>query len=421
MKVLLIGSGGREHAIAWKLAQSPHLTHLWIAPGNAGTSSAGENIAISADDLDSLTTFAKRERVDLVVIGPEAPLAAGLADRLREAGIRAFGPTQAAARLESSKVFAKDFMQRHGIPTARFRSFSDYNEADKYLRGLDYPVVIKASGLAAGKGVLIPQTPEEARRCLRQVMMERVFGDAGNACVIEERLEGEEVSLLAFCDGTIAQPMPPAQDHKRVFNGDQGPNTGGMGAYAPAPVCPPAKVEEFTRTILQPTLDGMRAEGTPYSGVLYAGLMLTSSGVRVIEYNCRFGDPETQVILPLLESDLLEVLTACADGKLAGLALRWRNGAAACVVLSSGGYPGSYETGKEISGWGTAQKDEVIFHAGTKNGADGRILTAGGRVLCVTGLGDDIPTALRRAYTALAPIRFEGMHYRKDIGRRAIS
>jgi phosphoribosylamine---glycine ligase len=420
MRVLLIGSGGREHAIAWKLAQSPRLTYLWIAPGNAGTAAVGENVPTYAEDLDGLTKFARRECIDLVVIGPEAPLADGLADRMREAGLRVFGPSQAAARLESSKVFSKDFMARHGIPTARYRSFTDYSEADAYLRNLDYPVVIKASGLAAGKGVLIPQTAEEAHQNLRLVMLERAFGDAGNACVIEERLEGEEVSLMAFCDSTTARPMPPAQDHKRVFDGDQGPNTGGMGAYAPAPICPPAKVEEFTRTILQPVLDGMRNEGAPYCGVLYAGLMLTAAGPRVLEFNCRFGDPETQVVLPLLESDVLDILMACAEDQLSGLALRWKSGAAASVVLASGGYPGQYETGKEIAGLDQSAPNSIVFHAGTKIGPDGKILTAGGRVLCVTGTGTDIPSALRNAYSASAAIHFEGLHFRKDIGRRAI-
>jgi phosphoribosylamine---glycine ligase len=421
MKVLLIGSGGREHAIAWKLAQSPRLSHLWIAPGNAGTAAVGENLSIEAGDLDGLARFAQKNRVELAVIGPEAPLAAGLADLFRAAGILVFGPSQAAARLESSKVFSKDFMARHQIPTARFRTFTDYSEADAYLRSLDYPVVIKASGLAAGKGVLIPQTPEEARQGVRQVMLERAFGDAGNACVIEEQLVGEEVSLMAFCDPATARPMPPAQDHKRVFDADQGPNTGGMGAYAPAPICPPAMVEEFTRSILQPVLDGMRSEGSPFSGILYAGLMLTQAGPRVLEFNCRFGDPETQVVLPLLETDLLDVLLACAQGTLARQEVRWSNGAAASVVLASGGYPGHYETGKEIAGLEQAQQQAIIFHAGTKHAAGGEVLTAGGRVLCVTGVGLDIAEALGKAYAAIPFIRFDGMQFRKDIGHRAVS
>jgi len=419
MRVLLIGSGGREHAIAWKLAQSTRLSHLWIAPGNAGTSRLGQNIPIAADDLDALLAFAVNEQADLAVIGPEAPLAAGLADRMRAAGVRAFGPSQAAARLESSKTFSKEFMLRHGIPTARFQSFSDIKAADAFLTSVDYPVVIKASGLAAGKGVLIPATIEQAHNGLRQVMVEKAFGDAGNSCIIEERLEGEEVSLLAFCDATTARAMPPAQDHKRVFDGDQGPNTGGMGAYAPAPICSPAKSEEYTRSILDTVLDGMRAEGAPFSGILYAGLMLTASGVRVLEFNCRFGDPETQVILPLLESDLLAILLACAEGKLADADVRWRNGAAACVVLAAGGYPGSYPSGKEIRGLEDTAENSVVFHSGTKLNADGKILTAGGRVVCVTGWGADIPSALRYAYSGLKPISFDGMHYRKDIGWRA--
>jgi phosphoribosylamine--glycine ligase len=425
MKVLLVGSGGREHALAWKLAQSPRLDSLLVAPGNAGTARLKSprariaNVAIRTEDKAGLVQFATREKIDLAVVGPEAPLADGLADDLRAAGIPAFGPSQAAAQIEASKPFAKAFMARHGIPTARFAVFQSLDPALAHLRAAEYPVVIKASGLTAGKGVIVPRDAEEAEAALRRMMEAREFGAAGDEVVIEERLEGPEVSLFAFTDGTTTRITLPAQDHKRVFDGDRGPNTGGMGAYAPVPVCPPAIVEEVRRTILQPAIDGLRAEGRPFAGILYGGLMLTAAGPMVIEFNCRFGDPEAQVILPLLDSDLLPIALACATGALAGEDVRWKAGAAACVAIASGGYPGKYATGLPISGLEENRPNSFVFHAGTRE-QDGCVVTAGGRVLCVTGWGGDIPQAIQSAYAAVEPIRFEGMHFRKDIGHRAL-
>jgi phosphoribosylamine--glycine ligase len=419
MKVLIIGSGGREHALAWKVAQSSKLTGLYIAPGNPGTAAHGENIPVSVEDHTALVQICKDKQIDLVVVGPEAPLAAGVGDDLRAAGFKVFGPSKAAAEIEASKVFSKAFMLRHGIPTARYEAFTEFDAALAYLRSLKYPVVIKASGLAAGKGVIVPENAAEAESALRQVMLEHEFGAAGDEVVIEERLSGPEVSLIAFCDGNMARAMLPAQDHKRIFDGDHGPNTGGMGAYAPVPVCPPQMVAELTASILQPAVDGLRAEGRPFIGVLYAGLMLTTDGPRVIEFNCRFGDPETQVILPLLASDILEIFEACTDGHLAAADLRWREGAAACVVLASGGYPGQYTTGRTINGLDVTAQNAFIFHAGTKL-VDGKVSTGGGRVLCVSGWGSDISHALHAAYAAIKPISFEGMQYRKDIGRHAL-
>ena len=426
MRVLLVGSGGREHALGWKLAQSPLIRGLYIAPGNAGTARLRAdgveiaNLAIDAGDKNALVAAALERRVDLVVIGPEAPLAAGLADDMRAQGLTVFGPSQAAAEIESSKVFAKQFMQRRGIPSAKFSAFRDFNQALSYVRDLERPVVIKASGLAAGKGVILPDNPAQAEAALRQIMVEKEFGSAGNEVVLEERLKGPEISLFGFTDGVTLKSTLPAQDHKRIFDGDRGPNTGGMGAYAPVPVCAPAMAEKISRSILQPAIDGLREEGRPFVGVLYGGLMLTKDGPKVIEFNCRFGDPETQVILPLLESDLLEILMACATGHLADTDIRWSKGAAACVVISSQGYPGKYPTGRPISGLEAALPDSFIFHAGTKE-QDGQIVTSGGRVLCATGWGENIGQALKSAYTAIGPIRFEGMHYRKDIGRRAVT
>jgi phosphoribosylamine--glycine ligase len=417
MKVLIIGSGGREHAIAWKVARSPRLSQLYIAPGNPGTAALGENIALKVEDHDSIVAVCREKAIDLVVIGPEAPLAAGLGDDLRAVGLKVFGPSKAAAEIEASKAFSKAFMMRHNIPTARYEAFTNFDAALAYLRLLDYPVVIKASGLAAGKGVIVPEAAAEAESALRQVMLDHEFGAAGDEVVIEERLSGPEVSLIAFADGNMARAMVPAQDHKRVFDGDRGPNTGGMGAYAPVPVCPPEMVAELTRTILQPAVDGLRADGRPFVGVLYAGLMLTADGPRVIEFNCRFGDPETQVILPLLDSDILDIFEACADGRLADMDIRWKDGAAACVVLASGGYPGKYPTGLEIKELNEPTGNAFVFHAGTKL-AEGKVVTSGGRVLCVSGWGTNIQQALDAAYAEVGQISFDEMHYRKDIGHR---
>jgi phosphoribosylamine--glycine ligase len=422
MKLLLIGSGGREHALAWKLAQSPILTRLWIAPGNAGTAALdprATNAAIDVDDTAGLMALAREQQIDLAVIGPEAPLAAGLADSLRGAGLAVYGPDQRAAEIESSKAFSKAFMVRHGIPTARYAAFTAYDDALRHLLTVDYPVVIKASGLAAGKGVILPTCADEAEAALRDIMLDHAFGAAGDEVVIEERLEGPEVSLLAFCDGTRVRVMPPAQDHKRVFDDDQGPNTGGMGAYAPAPVATPELIETCTQDVLQRAVDGLRAEGRRFIGTLYAGLMLTADGPKVLEYNARFGDPETQAIVPLLESDLLPVLHACATGRLDSVDVRWRAGAAACVVMASAGYPGPHPKGRPIVGLDTATPHTAIFHAGTAF-ANGQVVTAGGRVLAVSGWGTDIRAALDRAYATVGGITFEGAHYRKDIGWRAL-
>jgi phosphoribosylamine--glycine ligase len=426
MRVLLVGSGGREHALGWKMAQSPLLKALYIAPGNAGTARLRAdgaeiaNLPVDIKNKDALVSLGLERKIDLAVIGPEGPLAAGLADAFRAKGIPAFGPSQAAAQIESSKVFSKEFMARHGIPTAKFTVFREYEKALAYIHNLERPVVIKASGLAAGKGVLLPGNPMQAEKALHQIMVEKVFGAAGDEVVLEERLTGPEVSLFGFTDGTTMKSTVPAQDHKRALDSDRGPNTGGMGAYAPVPICAPAMAEKIMHDILQPAIDGLREEGRPFVGVLYGGLMLTKNGPKVIEFNCRFGDPEVQVILPLLESDLLEILMACATGRLAEADVRFGKGAAACVVIASGGYPGKYEVGKPIDGLEQASPDSYVFHAGTAE-QDGRVVTAGGRVLCVTGWGADIAQALTSAYTAIGPIRFEGMHYRKDIGRRAVA
>lgn len=423
MDILLVGSGGREHALAWKLNASPRLRQLWVAPGNAGTARLGPrvtNVAIGSEEVNALVAFALEQRVELVVVGPEAPLAAGLGDALRAAGIAVFGPDQAAAEIESSKAFSKDFMARHGIPTARYGIFKSHDEALKYMLGIDYPVVIKASGLAAGKGVIVPDCADDAEAALRQIMLDREFGSAGDEVIIEERLTGPEISVLAFSDGKTVRVMPPAQDHKRVGEGDTGLNTGGMGAYAPAPIATSAFLEDVTRNVLQRAVDGLREEGRRFVGVLYAGLMLTPDGPRVLEFNARFGDPETQVILPLLDTDLIDVLEACALGRLSEIDLVWKPGAAACVVLASEGYPGSYPKGRPIMGLDKVLSDAFVFHAGTAE-RDGAVVTAGGRALAVSGWGLDIAAALANTYTAVSGVSFQGMHFRTDIGWRALN
>ncbi|HEX7974743.1 MAG TPA: phosphoribosylamine--glycine ligase [Anaerolineales bacterium] len=419
MKVLLVGSGGREHAIAWKLAQSPRLKKLWVAPGNPGIEGLGQNVPVAATDVPGLVAFARQNQVDLVVIGPEAALAAGLADALRADGIAVFGPTQAAARIETSKSFAKQFMQRHAIPTARFEVFTTLDLAVDHLLNVDYPVVIKASGLAAGKGVLIPASREAAIQALKEILLEHRFGEAGDEVVIEERLEGEEVSLLAFSDGYTLALMPPAQDHKRLLEGDQGPNTGGMGAYAPAPVCPPPLQQELLHQVLQPAIDGLRAESLPFVGVLYAGLILTAAGPRVLEFNARFGDPETQAILPLLESDLLEVFSACSRGQLDFTPVHWKEGAAVCVVMASAGYPEIPARPAPITGLERVPAGCQVFHAGTSL-KDGTLLATGGRVLGVTATAAELGQAVQAAYRAARLIQFEGAQMRGDIAARAL-
>ncbi|NWU05250.1 PUR2 protein, partial [Cephalopterus ornatus] len=424
-RVLVIGSGGREHALAWKLAQSPHVKHVFVAPGNAGTADNGKisNSAVPVSDHAALAQFCRDQDIRLVVVGPEVPLAAGVVDDLTAAGIRCFGPTAKAAQLESSKSFSKAFFDRHGIPTARWKAFTDPKAACSFINSADFPaLVVKASGLAAGKGVIVASTKAEACKAVTEIMQDKSFGSAGETVVVEELLEGEEISCLCFTDGVTVAPMPPAQDHKRLMDGDKGPNTGGMGAYCPAPQISKDVLQQIRDTVLQKTVDGMRKEGVPYLGVLYAGLMLTKDGPKVLEFNCRFGDPECQVILPLLKSDLYEVVQAVVDKRLSSSLPVWlEDTAAVTVVMASQGYPGAYPKGLEITGLAEAQRQGLeVFHAGTAL-RDGRVVTSGGRVLTVTALGGDLPSALLRANSGAASIRFQGAIYRKDIGARAIA
>jgi phosphoribosylamine--glycine ligase len=420
MKVLVIGGGGREHALVWKLAQSPEVQKIYCAPGNAGIATLAECVDIAATDIRHLLQFAKKRRIDLTVVGPEAPLVQGIVDEFQAKGLRIFGPTAAAAMLEGSKAFAKEFARRYGIPTASFAIFTDPQEAGRYVERHPLPLVVKADGLAAGKGAIVCETLEQARVALDAMMVQRAFGAAGEVVVIEEFLRGEEASLLVLTDGDTYRCLAPAQDHKRIFDGDQGPNTGGMGAYAPAPVVDAHQLRLIEDQLVRPTIEGMQEEGHPYRGVLYLGLMLTAQGPRLVEYNCRFGDPETQAVLPLLESDLLELMNATIDGQLAKMRLATRSGAAVCVVLASAGYPGAYEKGKPISGLDHDFPDNVlIFHAGTRR-SNGQIVTDGGRVLGVTAVSDSIPRAIHEAYAAVKQITFDGAYYRKDIGARAL-
>ncbi len=415
MRTLVIGSGGREHALAWKLTVSPKVDEVFVAPGNGGTELLAQNVNISADDIPALVAFARDQAIGLTVVGPEVPLVAGIVDAFQQAGLRAFGPTMAAARLEGSKAFAKEFMVRESIPTPTAEIFDDYKTAQAALARHPAPLVVKASGPAAGKGVILCETREEAQLALRQIMVERAFGPAGDRVLLEEQLEGDEISLLAFTDGVTVIPMVPARDYKRALDGDQGLNTGGMGGYAPSPNITSALIKRVLDQILIPAVAGMRRRGTPYAGVLYAGLMLTEAGPQVLEFNARFGDPETQILLPLLQTDLMDIMMACIEGKLADLAIRWRPGYNVGVVLASGGYPGDYETGKTINGLEEAEEHaHVLFHAGTRR-EDERTITAGGRVLTVTARGSTLEEARARAYAAVGQIRFSGMHYRTDI------
>lgn len=421
MKVLLIGSGGREHAIAWKLAQSRELDKLYIAPGNAGTARCGENVPIKETDIDKLLNFAKQNKVGLVVVGPEDPLAAGVVDVFESAGIKAFGPSKEAAQLEADKAFAKQLMRCSAISTAEGRIFDRFSDAKAYIASRDEPVVIKAAGLAKGKGVFVCDDPADGILTAEKIMCDRIFGSAGDKIVVEDKLLGEETSILAFVDGRSIYVMESSQDHKPIGDGDTGPNTGGMGAYSPAPVVTEELMDRITREILVPVVDGMNRNGTPYKGVLYAGLMITSGGPRVLEFNVRFGDPETQPILIRLKSDLLEVLLAVCEGTLETVSLEWDSRPAVCVVMASGGYPDDYEKGKKITGLEEAEQMEnvVVFHAGTKC-QDGEIVTNGGRVLGVTALGQTIAEAKERAYAAVEKIKFDGAYYRRDIADKAI-
>lgn len=417
MKLLLIGSGGREHALAWKLCQSPHVEQLFVAPGNAGTAEFATNLPIADHNIAALCQFAQQQAIDLTVVGPELPLSLGIVDTFQAAGLTIFGPSQAAAQLESSKAFAKAFMQQHNIPTAAYETFTDYEMACDYLDAHPGPVVVKASGLAAGKGVIVCGSTAEAMTALQQIMLHHEFGAAGDEVVIEERLTGREVSLLAFCDGNQAVPLLPARDHKRIFDRDQGPNTGGMGAFAPVPDVDGAWVRQVTEQVLQTAVSGMAAQGTPYVGVLYAGFMLTPTGPKVLEFNGRFGDPETQVLLPLLDGDLVEIMLACIEGKLQPEMVRHKPGACATVVMAAPGYPGNYPKGLPITGVAEAAllENVAVFQAGTKL-ENGRLLTNGGRVLAVSGWGDRLETAVAAAYRGVATIHFEGAHHRTDIG-----
>ena len=427
MRVLVVGSGGREHALAWKIAQSDRVSEILVAPGNGGTVwegresprlTAARRVATRGEGVEDLVALALDRLVQLVVVGPEVPLAEGLANACVQSGLRVFGPVKAAAALEGSKAFAKRFMEAHGIPTGEALISDDFEQALAEVRRRGAPVVVKADGLAAGKGVAVCGTVAEAEMALRRSMLEGRFGEAGRVVLVEERLEGVEASVLAFTDGRTVLPMPPAQDYKRAQDGDRGPNTGGMGSYAPAASLTSAQVEEIRRSVLQPTVDGTRKAGTPYVGVLYAGLMLTDQGPRVLEFNCRFGDPETQAILPLLESDLVGIMEACVEGRLHELELSWRDGGCVCVILASDGYPRSYPKGRPISGLQEAEelRNVVVFHAGTTL-EDGKLITSGGRVLGVTAWDKSVETARERAYRVAEMIHFPGKQYRRDIAQ----
>ncbi len=410
--ILVIGSGAREHAIAWKLMQSPRVARVSVAPGNGGTPN---NVPISVTDIDGLLAWAQENQPDLIVVGPEVPLSLGIVDRFQAAGLRIFGPTQAAAQIESSKRFAKQFMRRHNIPTAPFEVFDDYRKAMGYLMtNGDRTLAIKADGLAAGKGVYVTDCAHDAEQAVRALMADKVLGEAGTRIVIEEGLQGDELSLLAFSDGNTDAPMLLARDHKRALDDDRGPNTGGMGAFS-------MPLDRTYHTVTKRAIDGLREEGMPFVGVLFAGLMITRDAKYVLEYNARFGDPETQVILPLLKTDLLDVFEACIEGRLDEIELTWTGGTAATVVMASGGYPGTYETGKPIMGLEDVPDNVIVFHAGTQRDENGNhLLTTGGRVLSVTGIGPDLHTALDRAYAGVEAIHFDGVHYRTDIGAKAL-
>jgi phosphoribosylamine--glycine ligase len=417
MKILVVGSGGREHAILWKLKQSPRVTNLYCAPGNGGISEISECVPINAMDIDRIVAFAQKEAIDMVVVAPDDPLASGMVDALENAGIRALGPRKNAAIIEASKVFSKDLMKKYNIPSAAYESFSDSKSAKEYIKTAKLPLVVKADGLALGKGVLICNTTEEALEAVSSIMDDKRFGAAGQRIVVEEYMRGPEVSVLAFTDGKTIIPMVSSQDHKRAFDNDQGLNTGGMGAFSPSRVYTKELQEECMKTIFVPTISAMNIEGRQFKGILYFGLMLTSEGPKVLEYNARFGDPETQVVLPRLENDLVEVFDAIIDEKLGTIDLSWKENCAVCVVMASGGYPESYIKGYEITGIESIKNldDTIVFHAGTKK-ENGKFYTNGGRVLGVTSVADDIDKAREKAYKAVSTISFKDAHFRKDIG-----
>jgi phosphoribosylamine--glycine ligase len=424
MNILIIGGGGREHALAWKAAQSPRVTRVYVAPGNAGTAREPRcaNVAIAADDVDGLLRFARENNVELTIVGPEAPLVLGVVDRFQDAGLRIFGPVQKGAQLEGSKAFAKDFLARHRIPTAAYGNFTDVAAAEAFIRAHGAPIVVKADGLAAGKGVIIAQSVDEACATARDMLAGNAFGEAGHRVVVEEFLDGEEASFIVMADGEHVLALASSQDHKRAGDGDTGPNTGGMGAYSPAPVVTPDMHERVMREVIRPTIRGMRAEGVPYTGFLYAGLMIGRDGVpKVLEFNCRFGDPETQPVMLRLKSDLIALIEAALDGELDTLEAEWDARAAVGVVMAAAGYPGDYPKGDVIEGLPEADgPDTKVFHAGTAL-KDGKVVTSGGRVLCVTALGETVAAAQRHAYAVLDRIRWNGAQYRHDIGWRAIA
>lgn len=421
MKILVVGGGGREHALAWKLAEDSTHPDVFCAPGNAGTAALGTNLDIVASDVDKLLAWAKANKPALTVVGPEAPLCDGIVDRFAAAGLKVFGPCKAAARLEGSKVFAKEIMIAAGVPTAKFARFSSAAEAKAYIRKEGAPIVVKADGLAAGKGVTVAATVEQAEAAVDEALVQKAFGDAGATVVVEECLQGEEASILALIDGRNIVMLASAQDHKRVFDGDEGPNTGGMGAYSPAPVVKENLWPVIREQVFERTLRELNQRGIDYRGVLYAGLMMTKAGPKVLEFNCRFGDPETQAILPRWDGDLFPALEACADGRLDENMVRWKSEPCVCIVMAAGGYPGNYKKGDVIEGLAEAAalKNAVVFHAGTKR-TGGNVVTAGGRVLGVTARGCDLRAAVNQAYAAAAKIRFAGAHYRKDIAARAL-
>ena len=421
MKVLVVGGGGREHALVWKIAQSPRVKKVYCAPGNAGIAQLAECLSISAEDVKSLVARAEKERIDLTVVGPEAPLTLGIVEAFKEKGMRIFGPIQKAAEIEGSKAFTKELMKKYGIPTGDSETFTDHGAAVKYVKGKGMPLVVKADGLAAGKGVIICRKMEEALSALDLIMGRKAFGAAGAKVLVEEFLEGEEASFLAFTDGEAVLPLPTSQDHKAISDNDQGPNTGGMGAYSPAPVVNEKVHRDAMEKVMIPTVRGMAREGRKYQGVLYAGLMIKDEKVKVLEFNARLGDPEAQPLLMRLKGDLVPILEATIDGKLAGRKMDLEERSSVCVVMASGGYPGSYEKGKIISGLEDAAKvrDAFVFHAGTAI-KEGKVVTSGGRVLGVTALGNGIREAIGKAYEAVAKISWEGAYYRRDIGQKAL-
>lgn len=421
MKVLVIGSGGREDALVWKIAQSDRVKEIYAAPGNGGMASKAKIVDIKADDVGSLCDFAKKEKIDLTVVGPEIPLVKGIVDEFEKNNLRIFGPSGKTAELEGSKVFAKELMKEFGVPTADFEVFEDKDKALSYLKSKKAPIVIKADGLAAGKGVFVCKTDQEAQDALEKIMGRKIFGEAGKKVIIEDCLEGEEVSIIVMSDGDDILPLASSQDHKRIYDDDKGPNTGGMGAYSPAPVVGGEMFDEILRVVIRPMIKGLKEKGMPYKGVLYAGIMITGKDIYVLEFNVRFGDPETQAILPRMKSDIVDMIEASIDGKLKDLKSEWDSRPCVCIVAASGGYPGDYEKGKRIEGLEDAQKDKnvVVFHAGTQI-KDGNYISSGGRVLGITSLGSDIEDAIKRSYSAAGKITFDGIYYRKDIGRKAL-